>query len=121
MYAKYTSLVSLWLPLGIPYGLEPSLCSYLIVRSLHVPFPIRLSILKSALNAIIKLLKPRGCKPKVSGLYYDWYSRIYLFLKPQVQQEQKVLQATDLFTCKVHALQYRKVLAKKVADGRGWG
>ena len=36
MYTKYTRLVSLWLPLGIPYGLEPSLCSYLIVGSLHI-------------------------------------------------------------------------------------
>ena len=35
MYTKYTGLVSLWLPLGIPYGLEASLCSYLIVGSLH--------------------------------------------------------------------------------------
>ena len=35
MYTKYTGLVSLWLPLGIPYGLEPSLCSYLIVGSLQ--------------------------------------------------------------------------------------
>ena len=87
----------------------------------NVPSPIRLSILKSALKAIIKLVKPRGCKPKVSGLYYDWHYRVYLFLKLQVQQEQKVLQGTDLFTGKVHALENRKVLAKKVADGGGWG
>ena len=34
----------------------------------NVPSPIRLSIFKSALKAIIKLLKLRGCKLKVSGL-----------------------------------------------------
>ena len=87
----------------------------------NIPSSIRLHILKSALKAIIKVVKPRGSKPKISGLHYDWHYRVYLFLKLQVKQEEKALEGPDLFTGRVHVLEFRKVLAKRVADGGGWG
>ena len=69
----------------------------------------------------MKLVKPRGSKPKITGLDYDWHYRVYLFLELQVQQERKALKGPDLFTGVVLVLELRKVLAKKVADGGGWG
>jgi len=83
---------------------------------------IRLHILKSAFNAIIKLVKPKGSKPKISGLHYDWdYSGyLRLFLKLQVKKEQRALEGPDLFTGRVHILEFRKMLATMVADGGGW-
>ena len=86
-----------------------------------LPCPIRLRILKSGLKAIFKLVKLRGSKPKVVGLHYDWHYRVYLFLKLQVKQEQRALKGPDLFTGEVPVLEFRKVLAQKVADGGGWG
>lgn len=86
-----------------------------------VPSVYRLAILEAALQAITKIVKPRSKKPKVHGLQYAWYFRVYLFLRLQVRQEQKVLKGPDVFTGIVPAIESRKVLAKKVADGGAWG
>jgi len=86
----------------------------------NLPCAIRLCILNASLRGIIKLVKPRESKPKVTRLHYDWHYHVYLFLKLQVQQERKALQGPDLFTGEVPILEHRKVRVKRVADRGGW-
>jgi len=87
----------------------------------RVPSTIRLDILKAALKALAKIVNPNGRKLKVHGLFYTWHYQVFLFLPLQSQQEQKAWTGPRLFTGMIPLLDSRKVQARKVVTGGGWG